>query len=124
MSDHVGQASIKKQKKRRLQAANFPPPKHLLQEQVSEICATSRISDRHTVLIKDFLDDLVDHVNGWMFQGKAANRQRDRKHIENMRKQIDAAQGELRCLGIDGRLAVRSAAAPLADIGPCSMTSG
>jgi len=66
----VGQASIKKQKKRRLQAANFPPPKHLLQEQVSEICATSRISDRHTVLIKDFLDDLVDHVNGWMFQGK------------------------------------------------------
>jgi hypothetical protein len=112
----VAPASTKKQKKRLRQAADFPPPKQLSQKQVSEICETFRISDRHAAQIKDFLDELVDYIDDWVSRKGTANRQRDHKHIENMRKQIDAAQGELRCLEIDGRLAVRSAAARLADI--------
>ena len=63
----MAEASTKKQKKRLRQAADFPPPKQLSQEQVSEICATLRISDRHTVQIKDFLDHLVDEID-WKCQ--------------------------------------------------------
>jgi hypothetical protein len=54
-----------------------------------------------------------------MSREKAANRQRDRVRIINMRDYIAAAQNELtkaKGLGIDGRLAGRSAAARLADI--------
>jgi hypothetical protein len=105
-----------KQKKTRLKAANFPPPKQLSQKQVSDICATFGISDQHAVQLKEFLDELIDQIDGWMSQEETANRQRDGKHIENMRKQIDAARGELRRLEIDGRLALRSAAARLADV--------
>jgi len=112
----MAEDSTTKQKKRRLKAADFPPPKQLSHDQVLEICKTLRISDRHAAQIKDFLDDLVDHIDDWMSREGAANRQRDRKHIENMRKQINATQSELRCLEIDGRLALRSAAARLADV--------
>jgi hypothetical protein len=114
----MAEASTKKQKKRLRQAADFPPPKQLSQEQVSEICATLRISDRHTVQIKDFLDHLVDEID-WMSREEMANRQGDRVRIINMRDYIAAAQYEFtkaKGLGIDGRLAVRSAAARLADI--------
>jgi hypothetical protein len=113
---HMAKASTKKQKNEPLKAADFLPPKQLSQEQLSEICATLRISDRHAVQIKDFLDDLVGHIHDWMSREETTNRQRDRKRIEKMRKRIAAAQDELKGLGIDGRLAVRSAAVYLADI--------
>jgi hypothetical protein len=51
-----------------------------------------------------------------MSREETANRQRDRVRIEKIRKRIAAAQDELKGLGIDGRLAVRSAAVHLADI--------
>jgi hypothetical protein len=112
----MAKASTKKQKKRLRQAADFPPLKQLSQEQVSDICATLRISRRYVAELKDHLDELVDQVNGWMSREKTANRQRDGKRIETMRKRIAAAQYYLKGLEIDGRLAIRSAAARLADI--------
>jgi len=110
----MAKASTRKQKKTRLKAANFPLPKHLSQEQVSDICATLRISARHVAEFKGRLDHLVDEVNGWMAGKKT--RQSDRTDIISMRKRIAAAQVKVKGLGINGRLALRSAAAPLADV--------
>jgi hypothetical protein len=112
----MAKASTKKQKIRRLQPADFPRPKRLSQENVSEICEGLHISDRHAAELKDYLDELVEYVSEWMSRKKAANRQADRGRIKKMHAQIVAALGELNELGIDGRLAVRSVAGRVADI--------
>jgi hypothetical protein len=105
-----------RQKTEPLQPADFPPPKRVSQEKVSEICEWPGISDRHAAELKDYLDDLVDCVHELMSQKKAANRRGDRARILNMLEGIKYIREELQDLRIDGRLAVRSTAERLADI--------
>jgi hypothetical protein len=104
-----------RQKPKPLQPPDFPPPKRVSQEKVSEICEWLGISDRHAE-VKNFLDDLVDYVHESMSQKKAANRKGDRERILNMRDRIKDIREQLQDMRIDGRLAVRSTAEQLADI--------
>jgi len=106
----------KTQKTKPLQPADFPHPKQLSQEKVTEICAGLGISDRHAAELKDYLDDLVDYVHELMSQEKAANRKGDRARILKMLDRIKDIRDEPQDLRIDGRLAVRSSAERLADI--------
>jgi len=112
----VTKASRKNSATGPLQPADFPAPKRLSQEKVSEFCEGLGISDSHAAELKDYLDELVSYLHDWMSQEKAANRQGDRDHIIKSHKRITEAQDELKWLGIDGRLAVRSAADRLTDI--------
>jgi hypothetical protein len=102
--------------KAKLQPEDFPLPKQLSREKISEICEAVGISERRAEEVKVFFDDLVSHLRDRMSNGKADNRRGDRDHIIDSHKWITKAQDELKWLGIDGRLAVRSTAAPLADI--------
>jgi hypothetical protein len=95
---------------------DFPLPKQLSREKISEICEACKISVQHAPELEDLLDELVTDLRDWMPREKEANRRGDRDHIIDSRKRIDQAQKELKWLGIDGKLAVRSAAARLADI--------
>jgi hypothetical protein len=105
-----------KRRKPALQPADFSPPKRVSQEKVSEICGGLGISDRHAAEVKNLLDDLVDYVLESMSQKKAANRKGDRDRITNMRDWVEDIREQLQDMRIDGRLAVRSTAEPLADI--------
>jgi hypothetical protein len=100
---------------RPLQPADFPPPKRISREKVSEICAGLGISDRHEAKLKDYLDKLVSDLRDRM-RAKAGNRRDDRDRIIKIRKRITTAQYELNGLGIYGRLAVPAAAEQLAAI--------
>jgi len=112
----VAKADRKNNAAARLQPADFPLPKRLSQEKVSGICEAFRISDRHAAELKDFLDELVDSLHEWMPRQQASDRQGDRTRLAKMRDGIAAARHRLEGLGVDGRLAVRSTAAELADI--------
>jgi hypothetical protein len=67
------------QKTKRLRPADFPPPKRVSQEKVSEICQGLEISDRRAAELKEYLDYLVDYVHESMSQKVAADRQGDRE---------------------------------------------
>jgi hypothetical protein len=112
----VAKARRKKSATTPLRPADFPVPKRLSQEKVSEICGALGISDRHGAELKSYLDKLVSDVHRWMSEEKAANRKGDRDRIFKIRKRITAAQHELNGLRIDGRLAVRSSSELLAHI--------
>jgi hypothetical protein len=99
-----------------LRSVDFRSPTPLSPEKVSEICEALGTSDRRAAELKDYLDKLVSHLRDWMSREKAANRRGDRDRIMKVRKRITDAQYQLKGLGIDGRLAVRSTAARLADI--------
>ena len=106
----------KKDKPKRLQPKNFRLPKRISQEQASEIGETFGMTNQHAAELKDLLDVLVDDLHNWMPREIAANRPGDRDHIIKSGNWIRKAQNELKRLEIDGRLAVRSTAARLADI--------
>ena len=98
-----------------LKPADFPPPKRVSQEKVSEICEWLG-SDERTAEVKSFLDELVDYVHESMSQKKAANRQGDRDRISKMLEGIKDTREQLQDMRIDGRRAVRSTAKRLGDI--------
>jgi hypothetical protein len=101
----------------RLQPADFPVPQRLSQEKVSEICEAFRLSGQRAAQLKEFLDELVNTLQAWMPRSEQpADRQGDRVRLTKMRDGIAAARHRLEGLGVDGRLAVRSTAAKLADI--------
>jgi hypothetical protein len=108
VEQHVAKAKFKPE--------DFPLPKQLSREKISQICEACKISVQHAPELEDLLDALVTDLRDWMPREKEANRQGDRDHIIDSRKRIDQAQKELKWLGIDGKLAVRSTAARLTDI--------
>jgi hypothetical protein len=106
----------KAQKTKPLRPSDFPFPKRVPQEKASEICEWLGISDRQAAELRQFLDDLADHVHELMSQKKATDRKGDRDRISNMLDRVKDARRQLRGMSIDGRLAVRSTAKGLADI--------